>query len=115
MTSRLWLGELACLWCFSETILIYSKPSRKQDSAIGFAPPENTADKAKDQVIAALRRHLDNLKQTLATKDAELRQKQREIDTLYGKIAERNSQCGMRENNGENQSYFSCRESFNYN
>jgi len=52
-----------------------------------LAYPENTADKAKDLVIAALRRRLDELKQTVATKDAELRQKQREIDRLYGKLA----------------------------
>jgi Family of unknown function (DUF6262) len=52
-----------------------------------LAPPERAADKAKDQVIAALRRRLEELKQTVATKDAELRQKQREIDLLYGKLA----------------------------
>lgn len=52
-----------------------------------LTPPENSADKAKDQVIAALRRRLDEMKQTVATKDAELRQKQREIDRLYGKLA----------------------------
>ena len=50
-------------------------------------PAEKTADKAKDQVIAALRRRLDELKQALAAKDAELRQKQHEIDRLYGKLA----------------------------
>jgi hypothetical protein len=50
-------------------------------------PPESAADKGKDQVISALRRRLDELKQTVATKDAELRQKQREIDRLYGKLA----------------------------
>ena len=38
-------------------------------------------------MIGALRRRLDELKQTVATKDAELRQKQREIDRLYGKLA----------------------------
>jgi hypothetical protein len=45
------------------------------------------AGRGKDQVIDALRRRLDELKQTVATKDAELRQKQREIDQLYGKLA----------------------------
>jgi hypothetical protein len=50
-------------------------------------PPEGAVDKGKDQVIDALRRRLDELKQTVATKDAELRQKQREIDLLYGKLA----------------------------
>ena len=49
--------------------------------------PANTTDPAKDQVIAALRRRLEELKQTVAAKDAELRQKQREIDVLYGKLA----------------------------
>ncbi len=52
-----------------------------------LAPPESAADKAKDQVIAALRRRLDELKQALAAKEGELRQKQREIDRLYGKLA----------------------------
>lgn len=49
--------------------------------------PESAADKAKDQVIAALRRRLDEMKQQLATKDQEIRGKQREIDRLYGKLA----------------------------
>ncbi len=52
-----------------------------------LVPPESTAGKAKDQVIAALRRRLDEQKQALAAKDAELRQKQHEIDRLYGKLA----------------------------
>lgn len=52
-----------------------------------LAPPERTSDKAKDQVIAALRRRLDELKQTVAAQDMELRQKQGEIDRLYGKLA----------------------------
>ena len=42
---------------------------------------------ASDQVIAALRRRLDEMKQQLAAKDRELRGKQREIDRLYGKLA----------------------------
>ena|SRR5438105_10426605 len=52
-----------------------------------LASPESTADKAKDQVIAALRRRLDDMKQQLAAKDRELHGKQREIDRLYGKLA----------------------------
>jgi Family of unknown function (DUF6262) len=52
-----------------------------------LTPSENSADKAKDQVIAALRRRLDEMKQQLAIKDQELRGKQREIDRLYGKLA----------------------------
>ena len=38
-------------------------------------------------MIAALRRRLDELKQALAAKDGALRQKQPEIDRLYGKLA----------------------------
>jgi hypothetical protein len=49
--------------------------------------PESATGQAKDQVIAALRRRLDELKQALATKDGALRQKQQEIDRLYGKLA----------------------------
>ncbi|WP_201391435.1 DUF6262 family protein [Ktedonobacter sp. SOSP1-85] len=52
-----------------------------------LAPPESAASSAKDQVIAALRRRLEELKQTVAAKDEELRLKQREIDVLYGKLA----------------------------
>jgi hypothetical protein len=50
-------------------------------------PSDFPLDKAKDQVIAALRRRLDDLKQQLATKDAELHERQRIIDRLYGKLA----------------------------
>ena len=52
-----------------------------------LAPPESAADKTKDQVIVALRRRLDEMKQQLSAKDRELRGKQREIDQLYGKLA----------------------------
>jgi hypothetical protein len=52
-----------------------------------LAPPESAASSAKDQVIAALRRRLEELKQTVVAKDDELRLKQREIDVLYGKLA----------------------------
>jgi uncharacterized protein DUF6262 len=50
-------------------------------------PTAPSQDRAKDQVIAALRRRLDEMKQTIAAKDREIRQKQREIDKLYGKLA----------------------------
>lgn len=50
-------------------------------------PTMPSQDRTKDQVIAALRRRLDEMKQALAKKDAEIRQKQREIDRLYGKLA----------------------------
>jgi hypothetical protein len=49
--------------------------------------PVLRGDDAKDQVIAALRRRLEEMKQQLAAKDRELREKQREIDRLYGKLA----------------------------
>jgi hypothetical protein len=52
-----------------------------------LTPPESAADKTKDQVIAALRRRLDEMKQQMAAKDQELHGKQREIDLLYGKLA----------------------------
>jgi uncharacterized coiled-coil protein SlyX len=52
-----------------------------------LAPSEGAGDRAKDQVIAALRRRLDEMKQQLTAKDQELRRKQREIDRLYGKLA----------------------------
>jgi hypothetical protein len=48
------------------------------------SPPQ---DRTKDQVIAALHRRLDEMKRELGEKGAELRRKQREIDTLYGKLA----------------------------
>jgi hypothetical protein len=51
-----------------------------------LAPSVSAGDLAKDQVIAALRRRLEELKQTVAAKDAELKLKQREIDVLYGKL-----------------------------
>jgi Holliday junction resolvasome RuvABC DNA-binding subunit len=56
-------------------------------SVLTSPPPVAPADKAKDQVIAALRRRLDEMKQTMAAKEAQLREKQRELDRLYGKLA----------------------------
>ena len=50
-------------------------------------PPVTRADQAKDQIIAALRRRFDEMKQTMAAKDAQLREKQCELDRLYGKLA----------------------------
>jgi predicted ArsR family transcriptional regulator len=44
-------------------------------------------DTGKDQVIAALRRRVDELKQALEAKERHLRDKQRELDRLYGKLA----------------------------
>jgi Family of unknown function (DUF6262) len=59
----------------------------KAEQRFRLSPAEGTVDSAKDQVISALRRRLDELKQALAAKEGELRQKQREIDRLYGKLA----------------------------
>ena len=42
---------------------------------------------ASDQVIAALRRRLEEMKHQLSAKDQQLRRKQHEIDLLYGKLA----------------------------
>ncbi|HYU73405.1 MAG TPA: hypothetical protein VEL31_12065 [Ktedonobacteraceae bacterium] len=50
-------------------------------------PTMSSPDRTKDQVIAALRRRLDEMKHAINKKDAELRQKQREINQLYGKLA----------------------------
>jgi hypothetical protein len=50
-------------------------------------PAIPSPDRTKDQVIAALRRRLDEMKQALGKRDVELYQKQREIDRLYGKLA----------------------------
>jgi hypothetical protein len=52
-----------------------------------LTPEDRAPNLAKDVVIAALRRRLDEQKQALAEKDTELRQKQCEIDRLYGKLA----------------------------
>jgi len=52
------------------------------------SPSIPPADSAKDQVIAALRRRLEDMKLQLADKDKQLRQKQRDIDRLYGKLAQ---------------------------
>lgn len=53
-----------------------------------LAVPEATRSAAaKDQVIGALRRRLDEMKQQVVAQEAVIRQKQREIDCLYGKLA----------------------------
>jgi len=44
-------------------------------------------DTARNHVIAALRRRMDDMKQQLAAKDEELHKRQRVIDQLYGKLA----------------------------
>ena len=49
--------------------------------------PNAVGDTARNQVIAAMQRRLDHMKQQLAAKDEELRERQRVIDRLYGKLA----------------------------
>ena len=44
-------------------------------------------DQARDQVIAALQRRLDEMKQRLTATEVALREKQRECERLYGKLA----------------------------
>jgi hypothetical protein len=62
-------------------------PIEATEQRYRLIPPESTADRTKDQMITALRRRLDEMKQAITAKDVELRQKQREIDRLYGKLA----------------------------
>ena len=50
-------------------------------------PQRAAAQAATEQVVAAYRRRLEEMKQQLAAKDAQLHQKQRELDRLYGKLA----------------------------
>ncbi len=50
-------------------------------------PPPAPSEQTKDHLVAALRRRLDTLKQTLEAREATLRDKQREIDQLSGKLA----------------------------
>lgn len=50
-------------------------------------PQPTAAQAATEQVVAAYRRRLDEMKRQLAAKDVQLHQKQRELDRLYGKLA----------------------------
>ena len=50
-------------------------------------PQRAAAKAATDQVVAAYRRRLEEMKRQLAAKEAQLHQKQRELDRLYGKLA----------------------------
>jgi hypothetical protein len=50
-------------------------------------PPRAAAQSATDQVVAAYRRRMDEMKRQLAAKDVQVHQKQRELDRLYGKLA----------------------------
>jgi hypothetical protein len=52
-----------------------------------LASVASSASSVSDQVVAAHRRRLEEMKQQLALKDQQLRGKQREIDLLYGKLA----------------------------
>ena len=50
-------------------------------------PQRAAAQAATEQVLAAYRRRMDEMKRQLAAKDVQLHQKQRELDRLYGKLA----------------------------
>jgi hypothetical protein len=52
-----------------------------------LASVASSASSVSDQVVAAHRRRLEEMKQQLALKDQQLRGKQREIELLYGKLA----------------------------
>lgn len=76
--------SLVFLRSHPDLVQAIEEAGRARSVSASSAPP---GDKAKDQVIAALRRRLDDMKQQFAAKDRELRGKQREIDQLYGKLA----------------------------
>lgn len=77
--------------CLSFFLQIHADLAQAIEEAIHarvVSPPSGAGDSpAKDQVIGALRRRMDEMKQLLAAKDQQLRGKQREIDLLYGKLA----------------------------
>jgi len=58
-----------------------------EKSGITSSPMPTPGERGKDQVIAALHRRLEKMKEDLAKKDATIRQKDREIEILYGKLA----------------------------
>ncbi len=58
--------------------------ARAQSAPVSSISPGSSTS---GQIVAALSRRLDEMKQQLAAKDRELRGKQREIDKLYGKLA----------------------------
>jgi predicted nucleic acid-binding Zn-ribbon protein len=76
--------SLVFLRSHPDLVQALEEAARKREAV---APPASPGSSAKDQVIAALRRRLDEMKQQLAAKDRELREKQHEIDRLYGKLA----------------------------
>ncbi len=76
--------SLVFLRSHPDLVQAIEEAARIRDAAAPLAHPGSSA---KDQVIAALRRRLEEMKQQLAAKDRELCGKQREIDRLYGKLA----------------------------
>lgn len=50
-------------------------------------PMAPSGNKANNQVLAALQRRMEKMKEELKAKDATIRQKDREITVLYGKLA----------------------------
>jgi len=71
---------------FPESASLRKSPLNGRQKQQNLAAKTVVGDR-KDQVIAALRRQLDEIKQQLVAEDQELRGKQREIDRLYGKLA----------------------------
>src|SRR5207302_8485074 len=76
--------SLVFLRSHPDLVQAIEEAARTREAAASPIIPDSSA---KDQVIAALRRRLDEMKQQLVVKDRELRGKQREIDQLYGKLA----------------------------
>lgn len=76
--------SLVFLRSHPDLVQAIEEAARTRPSLVSETSPGSSAS---DQVIAALRRRLEEMKQQLATKDQELRRKQREIDLLYGKLA----------------------------
>lgn len=76
--------SLVFLRSHPDLVQIIEEAARARVAQVSSALP---GPPASDQVISALRRRLDEMKQQLAAKDQELRRKQREIDLLYGKLA----------------------------
>ncbi|HEX6478506.1 MAG TPA: hypothetical protein VF043_06655 [Ktedonobacteraceae bacterium] len=76
--------SLVFLRSHPDLVQAVEEAARARSALVSSISPTSSAS---DQVIGALRRRLDEMKQQLAAKDRELRGKQREIDQLYGKLA----------------------------
>ncbi len=76
--------SLVFLRSHPDLVQVIEEAARARSAVISSVSPGSSAS---GQVIAALRRRLEEMKQQLAAKDQELRRKQREINLLYGKLA----------------------------